>query len=303
MTAAQVYASSLAASPVAAWVRVCHSGFIGHYLGARLPVVPLAVGTRLEGVGPDGRPLTLTILGLEPPSSLWLAVQGHAGHSQLHLSLAPSARGCRLTVLHESEVEPGAPVGTMPDAADAIARLLTAPLPPALRAGRVADVGGLSAAVRHLAGTADAVQALRSAMAPRQGYERPACGGFSLVEHLWHLADVESFGWVHRFARLRDEVRPVLAGVDGDRLAIERRYRQRPWRGAARRFVAERRRTLAVLSALSPDTLRRPVVFSGQASDGADLLAAMLAHDQEHRIEMADCWRALYRGDRDEARS
>ena len=31
----------------------------------------------------------------------------------------------------------------------------------------------------------------------------------------------------------------VLPGVDGDRLALERRYAQRPWRGAARRFVAD----------------------------------------------------------------
>lgn len=291
-TSPQLYVSSLPASPAAAWVRVCDSAFLGRYLGAWLPAQPLAVGARLDGLDPEGRPLSLTILGADPPTSLWLAVRGHDGPSQLHLSLAPSARGCRLTVLHEAAVPSSAPLA---DADDAIARLLYTPLPPALRAGRVADAdaAALAAAERHLAGTAEAVQALRVAMAPQQGYERPAEGRFSLAEHLWHLADVETFGWVHRFARLRDETEPVLPGVDGDRLAVERRYQQRPWRGAARRFVAERRRTLAVLSTLPIDALARPVVFSGQASDGADVLAAMLAHDQEHRLEMADLWRTL----------
>ncbi|WP_088280146.1 DinB family protein [Ideonella sp. A 288] len=288
----QLYVSSLPASPAAAWGRVCDSAFLGRYLGARLPAQPLAVGARLDGLDPEGRPLSLTILGADPPSSLWLAVHGHGGHSQLHLSLAPSPRGSRLTVLHEAD-GPARREPAQAEADDDLARLLATPLPPALRAGRVADAAALASAVRHLAGTAELVQALRVAMAPRQGYERPAAGRFSLAEHLWHLADVETFGWVHRFARLRDEVMPVLLGVDGDRLALERRYQQRPWRGAARRFVAERRRTLAVLSSLPIDALARPVVFSGQASNGAEVLAAMLAHDQEHRLEMADLWRAL----------
>ncbi|MBI3370049.1 MAG: DinB family protein, partial [Burkholderiales bacterium] len=112
------------------------------------------------------------------------------------------------------------------------------------------------------------------------------------VEHIWHLADVEQFGWAQRFTRLAAETDPVLPGVDGDRLAIERRYQQRPWRGAARRFIAQRRCTLRALARFDATALStRGAVFSGEQSDGARMLAALIAHDHEHRLEMADLWR------------
>ena len=82
----------------------------------------------------------------------------------------------------------------------------------------------------------------------------------------------------------------MLPGVDGDALATERRYQQRPWRAAAGRFVAQRQRTLAALRRCTPQVLQRPVHFSGQPATGADLLAALLAHDHEHRTEMAALW-------------
>jgi len=165
---------------------------------------------------------------------------------------------------------------------------------PILLAGRIAGAAAVGAAVRYLADTAASVRMLLDAMAADQGHVRPAGGGFSLAEHLWHLADLETLGWVQRFARLRDQERPVLPGIDGDRLAIERRYQGRPWRAAARRFIAERRRTLSLLSPADDTLLQRPVVFGGRPSDGAELLAAMLAHDHQHRLEMADCWQALH---------
>lgn len=70
----------------------------------------------------------------------------------------------------------------------------------------------------------------------------------------------------------------------------ERRYQQRPWRAAARRFEAQRRITLAALARWDAAWLARAVLFCGQPSTGADMLAALLAHDHEHRVEMAALW-------------
>jgi len=173
--------------------------------------------------------------------------------------------------------------------ADPIAALLAAAAP---TPSRVATLQALSEARAYLAGTADAVRALAAALPATAGYALPAGGGFSLGAQLWHLADIEELGWVPRFERVLAETRPRLPGVDGDRLAVERRYQERPWRGAARRFVAQRGRSLRALGRLDAAMLALPLVFAGRASTAGDLLAAMLAHDHEHRLEMAALWTA-----------
>lgn len=174
-----------------------------------------------------------------------------------------------------------------PPAGDAIAALLAAKPPPATR---VRDAAALAGAIAYLEGSAQAVRDLCSALPADAGYERPAAGGFSLAEHFWHLADIETLGWTPRFERVLAEKKPRLPGVDGDRLAVEKRYQDQPWRGAARRFVSQRRQTLRGLARLDESMLDKPVVFAGRDSSVGDLLAAMLSHDQEHRAEMASLW-------------
>lgn len=159
---------------------------------------------------------------------------------------------------------------------------------------RIATDAQLAALRAYLADTASAVQQLLAAMGAQQGYEQAAEGGFSLAQQVWHLADLDTLGWRPRVQRMLTEKRPVLPGVNGDRLAVEGRYQQRPWRGAARRFVAERRRALADLNQMSSTHLTGPVKFSGQPGVVGDVLAAWMAHDQEHRQEMAPLWRALH---------
>lgn len=172
-------------------------------------------------------------------------------------------------------------------AGDAVAEALAAAPPPARP---VADLAALAAARDYLGGSIDAVAALAGALPAAAGHERPAGGGFSIAEHLWHLADLESLGWTPRFERVLAEARPRLPGVDGDRLAAEGRYNERPWRDAARRFAAQRRRTLKAIARLDAAALERPLVFAGRRSSVGDLLAAMVAHDHEHRTEMAARW-------------
>lgn len=181
-----------------------------------------------------------------------------------------------------------------PAPADPIVALLCAPPSPRLQGQPVLHADALAAAIDYLAGTARAVRSLSRAMATDQGYERPRDGAFCLVEHLWHLADVESLGWRRRFERiLADGGRPELPSIDGDRLAREVDYRAQPWRGAARRFVAERRRSLAALARFDAEALRRPVRFAGQRARAGGVVAAAVAHDLDHRPAMAALWAAL----------
>lgn len=171
--------------------------------------------------------------------------------------------------------------------AQQLAQGLAAPPGVALSAGALGSPSALAAARAYLAGTATLLAALRDIVPPGQGHVLPADGRFSLAQHVWHLADVEQFGWARRFHRLLAAHNPLLPGVDGDRLAVERRYQQRRWQPAAARFVRQRQHTLAALARCTPATLQRPVRFGGQATTGADMLAALLAHDHEHRLELS----------------
>ena len=289
----QVLSSRLDAPPAQVWAQVCHSGFIAHYLGASLPPADLAAlplqAPPLQGRLPGGGALALQVTGRQAPGSLSLRLHTAGGAQLLLLSISACGDGSRLTLLHQPLQD--APHQTLHQTPrQALAVLLAQPLPALLQAGAQADPAALQAARRYLEGTALLVGALRQAMGARQGYLQPAAGGFSLAQHLWHLADVEQHGWSQRFTRLRLEPGAVLPGVDGDRLAEEGRYQQRPWRGAARRFIALRKRSLQALQRCTPAELRRPVQFSGQPTTGLEVLAAMLAHDQEHRTEMAALW-------------
>ena len=202
-------------------------------------------------------------------------------------------RKAALSALRRATGQAGKPAGIDTARPHALTARLAAAPPTSLLSGRVDSFDAPAArqsALAFLAGTASLVSELRQAMADDQGYAMPQAGGFSLVQHLWHLADVEQQGWAQRFDRLLREPAPVLPGVDGDRLAREGRYQQRPWRAAARRFEALRRRTLQALRRCDATVLRRPVQFSGLPATGAEMLAAMLAHDQEHRSEMAALW-------------
>jgi DNA-binding transcriptional ArsR family regulator len=176
---------------------------------------------------------------------------------------------------------------------DAIARLLLQSPAPLLQGQPVLQAQALAAAIAYLADTASAVQAVLKLLPADAGYSQPPGGGFSLVEHLAHMADIETLGWRLRFERILSETRPSLPGVDGDRLAAESQYNARPWRGAARRFIAARKQTLATLARFDAEVLRRPVVFAGARTRAGGVLAAAVAHDLDHRPALAERWLAL----------
>ena len=135
------------------------------------------------------------------------------------------------------------------------------------------------------------------ALGPEHARVRPAGGGFALVEHLRHLADLEREGYGVRIARLLAEERPFLPDFDGARIARERGYLAADAEAALAEFEAARATNLARLAAASPDELSRQGEQDGVGKIAlSDLPRAMAAHDREHRAEIERLLAELARG-------
>lgn len=117
---------------------------------------------------------------------------------------------------------------------------------------------------------------------------RPAGGGFSFLESVWHLADLEREGYGARIRSLLTEDRPVLPNFDGDSLARERRYQDRDLAEGLAAFAAARRENLETLRGATAAQWKRPGV---QEKLGAISLAdqprMMAEHDRSHTNDIA----------------
>lgn len=126
------------------------------------------------------------------------------------------------------------------------------------------------------------------AAAARQHRNRARPGAWiSLVEHAWHLADIELEAYMLRIRRLLDEDDPQLVDLDGDRLARERAYRSRLLSPALERFRVVRAATIERLVTLSPVDRARAGTLAGAPITLGDLAAHILAHDRAHARELA----------------
>jgi AraC-like DNA-binding protein len=99
---------------------------------------------------------------------------------------------------------------------------------------------------------------------------RPPANGFALVEHVWHLAEIETEAFQVRLARLASEPAPWLADFNGDRLARERGYLARSVAAGVRAFVHARAATVAALGrirALAIDRIRAGADWRAAATD------------------------------------
>ena len=179
---------------------------------------------------------------------------------------------------------------TSRDLRDPVVALLAAPAGDALDGRRIDGAGALAAARGYLQGTADAVRAVAATLPAASGYAKPPDGRFSIAEHLQHLADIEELGWAPRFERLLAETRPRLPNIDGDKLAAQHDYAHSPWSGAVRRFARQRARPRGARARGAVASGGMAAVFAGRSATAGDVLAAMVAHDREHRAEMAALW-------------
>lgn len=117
---------------------------------------------------------------------------------------------------------------------------------------------------------------------------RPAPGAFALVEHVWHLADLEVEAFQVRIARLAREAAPWLPDFDGDRAAAERRYLSRSLADGVRRFTRARAATVEMLG-----KLRGPAWLRGGMQEQVGYVTLgeqperILGHDKAHAAELA----------------
>lgn len=200
------------------------------------------------------------------------------GFSQTQLALVTGISRAYL-----AQIEAGERTGTL----EIVARL-----------ARVLDCLIEQLMIRHeeIPGRANAVlammptklKAIADAIAEHQWRTRPRTGGFSLVEHLCHLRDIDGEGYSIRIDHMLAEERPVLPDIDGGRLAAERDYQAQDARAVLEAFTTTRWAIVGRLGKLEPAQRRRVGLMAGTTEIDIDgLVSAMLTHDSEHLDELA----------------
>jgi AraC-like DNA-binding protein len=116
---------------------------------------------------------------------------------------------------------------------------------------------------------------------------RPSSGGFALVEHVWHLAELEVEAFQVRIARLATEAVPWLPDFEGDRLAVERGYIARPVAAGVRAFARARAATVHTLGRLRGAAwLRGGIQDQAGYVTLAELPERIVGHDKSHAAEL-----------------
>jgi len=119
--------------------------------------------------------------------------------------------------------------------------------------------------------------------------QRGTAGGFSLVEHVWHLADLEREGYGVRIRRLLTEDEPLLSNFEGDRIARERVYLRRDLAEGLLAFTTARTRNLQRLREVSAEDWKRTGELEGVGRiELSDVPKMMTEHDRAHGVEVTE---------------
>jgi DinB superfamily len=111
----------------------------------------------------------------------------------------------------------------------------------------------------------------------------------SIVENVWHLADLEREGYGVRITRLLTEAAPRLADFDGARIAREREYLEADLALGLAVFADARRRNVERLRRLDDSALLRGGEQEGVGSVTLANVAHMMdAHDRDHARELME---------------
>jgi hypothetical protein len=142
---------------------------------------------------------------------------------------------------------------------------------------------------RELEAMPDFLAATFSGLTPEEALIPGPQGAFSPVEHCWHLADLECFGYGVRIGRLRGELEPHLPDFDGARVAREREYRKLSLAEGIEAFRRARFANLESLGALEPQEWLRMGFQEGVGRIAlCDLPSMMAEHDASHRSEIQE---------------
>ncbi|NQD92745.1 DinB family protein [Pseudomonas sp. CrR25] len=106
---------------------------------------------------------------------------------------------------------------------------------------------------------------------------------FTALEQICHVLDIEVEGYHLRFQRTLNEHQPMLPSVDGEALAKERAYATANADEVFAAFRVARAKTMALISSLSPEQLKRTAEFEGYGSlTLCSLVHYLCSHDQQH---------------------
>lgn len=142
--------------------------------------------------------------------------------------------------------------------------------------------------IEELRGTPERLAALARRCPPGVIARKPAPTSFSAREVVHHLRDIEIEGQGARLVRILAEPEPFLPGVNGDQLAVERRYNERPHEPALEEFRQAREQAVMRLSTMMPEEWSRRGTLDGVGSISIDRLVEIWrTHDREHLEEMA----------------
>lgn len=140
------------------------------------------------------------------------------------------------------------------------------------------------------------LQRAAEAFSARQARVRPCRGGFSFVENVWHLADLEREGYGARIARILEEENPALENFDGNQVARDRNYQDREVARGIAAFTRARAANLRALRGVHGEEWDRSGSQEGVGRVTlADVPRMMADHDRSHGEEIADLL-ALVRG-------
>jgi hypothetical protein len=127
--------------------------------------------------------------------------------------------------------------------------------------------------------------------------QRGTPGGFSFVEQVWHLADLEREAYGARIRRLLTEDEPRLSNFDGGRVARERQYQRRSLAEGLLAFTTARRRNIEALRDVSGADWKRSGEQEGVGTVTlADVPRMMAEHDRAHGEEIAALLREIRDG-------
>jgi hypothetical protein len=120
---------------------------------------------------------------------------------------------------------------------------------------------------------------------------------FSIRENVLHLRDIEVLGYEKRLRLILTEDYPVLADIDGAKLAVERNYNAQPIGPALDDLKRSRATSMQRLRGTSIHDLNRKAEMQGSGPiDVQRLLELWVEHDRGHLADLAEARRALDAG-------
>jgi hypothetical protein len=109
---------------------------------------------------------------------------------------------------------------------------------------------------------------------------------FTPIEQVCHVKDIEIDGYHERLRRTLEELNPLLASLDGEVLARERRYSAADTTVVFAQFRDARAKTIELVKKLTPQQLLRAAEFEGHAVTLRGLVHNLCSHDQQHLAGM-----------------